>query len=114
MTNFADPDDVASAAENWSDAAVQCRVYGHSWRPLTVTHALGAYTIRQRCSRRCGCERTATMNESGYFFGSWRMTYPDDGYLMARGTGRVDGDGRARLRLTSLRSMNVIEGEGNE
>lgn len=110
MTNFADPDDVAAAAAGWSDAVVQCRIYGHSWRPLTVRHSLGTYTIVQRCSRRCGCQRETTMNERGYLHGGWKLSYAD-GYLMEKGTGRVDGDGRARLRIVSLRSMTVIEGD---
>jgi hypothetical protein len=110
MADTADPDAVEQAAQNWSDAMVQCRIFGHNWRALTVTHAMGSYTIRQRCSRRCGCERESVMNERGYLHGGWKLTYAE-GYLLERGTGRVDGDGRARLRIVALRSMNVVEGE---
>lgn len=108
MTHFADPDDVEQAANGWTNAVVQCRTYSHSWHPMSVTHQPGFYTITQRCSRRCGCTRVCTMDERGYMQGTWQIRYPQ-GYLMDKGAGRVDFNGRARLRLVSLRSFAVVE-----
>ena len=109
MTTWASRDAVEAAAAEWSDAVVQCRIYGHNWRPLTVFLRARVYTVRQRCNR-CRNEREQTMDSQGYTLGGWRMTYRD-GYLMPAKSGRVDGNGRAALRITSLRALNVVEVE---
>lgn len=108
MSDWAAPEDVRDAAANWTDGQVNCRVYGHAWRPLTVTHRPGLYTIFQRCGR-CRNERQQEVNERGYPVSPWRMTYVD-GYLL-RKLGRVGVDGRAVLRLQSLRGLPVIEAQ---
>ena len=105
MTEFADPDDVEDATHHWSKAMLACRAYGHAWMPSTVSLHLGAYVIRQRCSRRCGTEREGTMTAGGYMQG-WRMTYRD-GYLLTH-RGRVDAEGRARIRLATLRGVTIL------
>lgn len=107
MTQWADPDDVEAEATGWSDAVVQCRAYGHSWRPATVTSHMGTYTIRQRCSRRCGTERECAMDSQGRYAKRWQLTYRE-GYLMQH-LGRVDQEGRARIRLASIRNLPVLE-----
>lgn len=106
MTDWATPGDVERAAEQWTDDQVTCRTYGHGWRPRTVTHRPGVYTVSQRCSR-CGTWRTQQINEQGYALSGWRMTYTE-GYLLQR-VGRVGADGRAVLRIVNLRSANIIE-----
>lgn len=115
MTNWADPNAVESAATEWTNAQVMCRANGHAWRPQTVTHYPGVYVIRQRCSRNCGCYRECEMNDQGYLTSRWKMIYPQRGrYLLVdehgKSIGRVDAEGRARIRLASLRNVTIVEG----
>ena len=119
MTHWADPSSVEAAAAGWTDAQVTCRANGHAWRPQTVTHYPGVYVIRQRCSRNCGCYREGEMNDNGYFTAKWKMIYPvRNNYLLqddqGKSIGRVDAEGRARIRLASIRHVTVIEGTLNE
>lgn len=106
MTTWATAGDIERAAEEWTDDQVACRTYGHTWRPRTVTHRPGVYTVVQRCPR-CTTVRAQQINESGYPLGGWRMSY-DDGYLLHH-VGRIGYDGRAVLRITNLRSMTITE-----
>lgn len=114
---WAGADAVADAAEGWTDAQIACRTNGHAWRDAAVTHRPGVYTVRQRCSRNCGCWREADMNEHGYLVSHWRPTYPKarngdttrSPYLMPAGSGRVGQDGHAVLRLQRIRALTVIE-----
>jgi hypothetical protein len=107
MTQWASPEDVEAEAAGWTDAVVTCRAYGHSWRPATVTSHNGAYTIRQRCNRRCGTERECAMDSRGHYMKRWQIKYRE-GYLMEH-LGRVDQEGRARIRLASIRNLPVFE-----
>lgn len=107
MTDWASPADVEAAAEQWSDNQVACRTYGHNWRPRTVTHRPGIYTVMQRCSR-CSLPRTQQMNESGYLLSGWHIDYRGSDYLL-QGMGRVGTHGRAVLRIVNLRSATIME-----
>ena len=104
---WADPQDIADATAGWSDAVIACRAYGHSWRPATVTMHLGTYTIRQRCNRRCGTERECAMDSAGHYVKRWQLQYRE-GYLISH-LGRVDQEGRAIIRLASIRHLPVLE-----
>jgi hypothetical protein len=106
MTDWAAPEDVRNAAVNWTEGQVNCRVFGHAWRPLTVTHQPGVYTIFQRCGR-CRNERQQEVDERGYAVSNWHTRYVD-GYLL-RKLGRVGTDGRAVLRLQSIRGLPITE-----
>lgn len=106
MTTWATPQDVQRAAENWTDAQKQCRIYGHNWRPLTVRHRPGVYTVLQRCNR-CANERQQEVNEQGYPINGWSMSYYG-GYLL-KSLGRVGSDGRAVLRLDVLLGLHIEE-----
>jgi hypothetical protein len=106
MTDWASAEDVASAADDWSDGIVHCRTYGHSWRPRTIHHRPGVYTVVQRCPR-CTTSRTQEIDESGYPLSSWRPQYPP-GYLL-HGVGRLGTHGRAVLRIVNLRTATIIE-----
>lgn len=106
MVHWADPGDVADEAAGWTQAVLNCRSYGHAWMPSTVIRSGSGFTIRQRCSRRCGSERETVMDSRGYTHG-WRMTYRE-GYLMKH-LGRVDQEGRAIIRLASIRNMTILE-----
>lgn len=106
MTTWATPQDVERAAEDWTDAQKQCRVYGHSWRPLTVRHRPGVYTVLQRCGR-CRNEREQQVNEQGYPIDGWKINYYE-GYLL-KNLGRVGVDGRAVIRLNVMLGLPIEE-----
>jgi cytochrome c553 len=106
VTTWATAQDVERAANNWSDGQVACRAYGHQWRPLTARHRPGVYTILQRCGR-CHNERQQQINESGYPITGWYISYQDN-YLLKK-LGRVGVDGRAVLRLVTLRNLYIEE-----
>lgn len=106
MTTWAEASDIEVAANSWSDGQIACRVYGHNWRPLTVRHRPGVFTILQRCNR-CSNERQQQINEQGFPLDQWRMTYRD-GYLL-KNLGRVGQDGRAVLRLKNLTGLYIEE-----
>lgn len=111
MTEYAEPERIEDAALAWSNAVLTCRLNGHAWRASTVVHNNRGYTIRQRCTRRCGCEREMLMDGNGYVVKPWQLHYPSEGYLLEKHTGRVSQDGKARMRIVSLRHLSVIEGE---
>jgi hypothetical protein len=107
MTDWATPQAVEDAATQWNEGQIRCRAYGsHAWQALTVYHRPGVWTEVQRCDR-CRNERQQEVDERGYPLGSWRPAYIP-GYLL-RGVGRLGTDGRAVLRLTTLRAAHVIE-----
>jgi hypothetical protein len=99
---------VEHAAEQWTDGQVACRTYGHNWRPQTVTHRPGVYTVTQRCPR-CRNTRAQEINENGYPLGPWRRPNGYVGGYLLKGVGRLGIDGRAVLRIATLRSMTIIE-----
>jgi len=107
MTQWADPSAVASAADDWSDKLIHCRIYGHGWTPSSVTRAGDGFVVRQRCGR-CTNSREQEMDSRG-FATPWRYIYAD-GYL-TNGLGRIGGDGRAVLRIAALRSLTILDPE---
>lgn len=106
MTRWADPSNVQTAAEAWSDGIVHCRIYGHGWTPLTVTRDEGGtgYVVHQQC-RRCDGKRHQEMDQFGHA-SPWRYTY-GSGYLDRDLGGRINSDGRAVLRLAAIRHLTV-------
>jgi hypothetical protein len=100
---WAEPDQVVAATEEWNDRVIACRIYGHSWRPLTVTRDNSGYTVMQRCSS-CTNRRVQEMDFRG-FAGPWRYVYRE-GYL-TKDLGRIGSDGRAVLRLAALRNLTI-------
>ena len=107
MADWADPSAVARAAERWSNEQIRCRVSSHSWDPRSVVLNVttNTYTMVEQC-RRCRNQRVCEMDSRGYTT-KWRTQY-QEGYLL-KGMGRVGVDGRAVLRLVSLRSLRVNE-----
>lgn len=107
----ASPQDVYTATGEWPDAVIQCRIYGHAWRPLSVVrYTIGgvvtpALTVTQRCSR-CHCYRAQDISGiTGSVLSKWRMTYRH-GYLL-KDMGRVAAGGRDVLRLAALRNLTI-------
>lgn len=100
MTLYADPTDVADLAESMPMSYLQCRDFGHSWRPYSAAYHAGdrTYVRTQRCPR-CKTFRDQELSERGtQLRSSYRYA---DGYLM-EGLGRIVGDGRDALRLASI------------
>jgi hypothetical protein len=97
---YASPSEVESQADQWSEDFLQCRLYGHPWRPsrATFNSRFRYYYVVQLCPR-CLSERHAELNERGHIMASW-MKYPE-GYLTKK-IGRIVGDGRDVLRLAAL------------
>jgi len=81
---------------------VQCRDWGHSWRPYSVTQERGDWHQELRCAR-CHTIRRWILDRYGHPT-SKTYDYPDD-YLAAPGTGRMSADDRDVLRLRSLQAL---------
>lgn len=123
MTNYVDPDDLEAKAAEWTEAQLDCRVnIYHAWNrrnTYLVKSSRGALTVRQRCSRRCGVEREATMNQrTGHLTSRWKLVYPNpraEKYLLrnehGKSMGRIDHEGKARLRLLAWSNLPVLEVE---
>lgn len=105
MTKWADLDAVESNIADWTDSVISCRIYGHNWTASSVFRVGDGYTVTQKCSR-CANGRTQDMDSRG-FATSWTYSY-SDGYL-TKGLGRIGGDGRAALRLATLRNLTIPE-----
>lgn len=79
---------------------LQCRDFGHSWRPFTATWESSDryYEVQLRCAR-CKTVRIRLVGQRGQLIRS-RYDYAD-GYVV-KGMGRLDGDERDMLRLESV------------
>jgi hypothetical protein len=112
--HWADEHTVSEAIEGWTDAQLACRSNGQhawpTWKGTLVSHRPGVYTLRQRCTRNCGCWRQGDMNEQGYMVTTWKPVYPKNGtYLLPKGTGRIGQDGKAMMRLHGITLATVVE-----
>lgn len=97
---YASPEEVEEQADQWTEDFLECRLYGHVWRPARATFnsTFKYYYVIQRCSR-CFSERHSELNQYGHVMASW-MKYAE-GYLTKK-IGRIVGDGRDTLRLAAL------------
>jgi hypothetical protein len=84
---------------------VQCRDFGHSWRPYTARwiaqyNQYESQLICQRCNtiRTRFLSRTGEQVSSGYDYA--------DGYLI-KGLGRLSGHDRDEIRLASILAVLV-------
>lgn len=92
-----------SAIGHMSPSQLQCRDFGHSWRPYTVEFIPQRrnYLEVLACTR-CRSQRMRLLGERGELLGNaYRYS---DGYLV-KGLGRLDGDDRDSLRLASLQHL---------
>lgn len=106
MTRYADPQAVQRAAQDWSDAIVHCRIYGHQWSPYTAAfRGAHAIEVHQRC-QRCRSRRKQTMDSRTGRATPWQSAGYVDGYLL-KDVGRVSGDGRNILRLAAIRHLTI-------
>lgn len=108
MAEWATRADVEEAAANWSEAVITCRLRKHKWNPLTATHDRYGWSVRERCSRRCGCEQTYDIDNRGYA-SKPKIVYPKDTEYLLKGKGRVTADGQAALRLLWVKGLKMLK-----
>jgi len=79
---------------------IQCRDFGHSWRPFTARwmQSENAYESQLKCTR-CTTVRTRWLSRTGeQLTGQYNYA---DGYLV-KGMGRLTGTDRDKVRLRSI------------
>lgn len=97
--------DVEKAVQKMNIEHVQCRDFGHSWRPFSARWMPdeNCYESQLRCSR-CSTVRTRWLGRHGEQLGG---TYNyAEGYTI-KGLGRLSGADRDHVRLASLMSVLV-------
>lgn len=82
---------------------IQCRDFGHSWRPHTArwVESQQHYESQLKCTR-CGTLRTRLLNRSGAQVAGQYLY--SEGYLV-KGMGRLTGGDRDKVRLRSILSV---------
>lgn len=97
---FASREAVAELAAELPTAYLMCREMQHSWMPHDGRYSEETKTIKRviRCDR-CGTFRHQELSLTGVIISS-HYDYPD-GFL-AKGVGRIAGEGRAQLRIASV------------
>lgn len=91
---------VEDFAATVKQAFVICRSDGHNMGPHNVTIDENGTYLRTRRCRRCGYKRHYVIDRSGHILTA-KAEYPDD-YLLPKGTGRIDTDGRAVFRQATI------------
>jgi hypothetical protein len=100
--------DVEKMAGNLSDNFLHCRDFGHNWKMADVRREGRGFTRRMYCPS-CKLDKFQTLDSRGVVVDQ-KMRYPE-GYLI-QGMGRVNGDGKAVLRLASVvRAVEKTEGK---
>jgi hypothetical protein len=97
----ADPGQVATFAQTLTEGALACRDVGHGWKSGRVKRVGRGYHRIMIC-RDCGAERPEDLDGSARRVKVYAVQYPD-GYLLPKGSGRVDSEGKAAMRLELLR-----------
>lgn len=94
------PVDIEAAIQHMSRAQIECRDYGHAWKPWQAEVLPGRRGFAQvlRCAR-CTTTRNRTLTRFGEVLTS-HYIYPD-GYLVS-GMGRLTGADRGQLRIASV------------
>jgi len=97
------PDPVEAAVKAMDLSHIQCRDFGHSWRPYTAhwRQQDNAYESQLRC-QRCSTIRVRWLSARGEQL-SGQYDYPE-GYLV-KGLGRLTGHDRDIIRLQSVLSL---------
>jgi hypothetical protein len=105
------PQEVQAWADELPDRYLLCRDLGHTWKPFTARWdaEARAYVRELKCSR-CKAIRSQHLDAYGSVV-SGGYDYPD-GYQAPAGTGRITGDGRGALRLSS--TLRLIDKFGED
>jgi hypothetical protein len=86
------------ALEQMTDESITCRDLAHSWKPWRARMIEGGFERTLKC-RTCTTERVELLDSYGRLV---RRKYEyADGYIVP-GTGRMDADFRAQVRLRSI------------
>lgn len=104
---YAAPKDVRKMAQTWDQDQLECRLYGHDWKPQRANQDGKTLLIAvvQLCPR-CDSERHQEISgRTGAVFAQW-IDY-GEGYLM-QGMGRIGSDGRNVLRLEAVTQIYKI------
>lgn len=95
--------------EEWTDQAkvawVKCRTKGHNManHDVKFDEESNCFLVTYRCSS-CYTKRDEVVNSTtGEVLSSKYYNHPD-GYLLPKGTGRMDAEGRGLIRVTHLRN----------
>ena len=104
--------ELAGAIADMTPNQLQCRDFGHSWRPYTVEFVPQRkhYLEALRCSR-CRTMRVRVLGQRGELLGN-RYIYAD-GYLV-QGLGRMESDDRDAMRLASLEHLLTQLGDASK
>lgn len=97
--------DLDKALEKLDERFLQCRDFGHSWRPFSAnwSEQYQSYSSQLRCDR-CTTVRTRWLTRTGAMMGGG-YDY-SEGYLV-KGMGRLTGSDRDKVRLRSI--LNVLK-----
>lgn len=101
----ADRGDVQEYLSGAKVAWVQCRTKGHNMADHDVKENMedNAFVVIYRCTR-CYTKRDEVVHSvTGEVLSSKYYNHPD-GYLLPKGTGRLDAEGRGLIRVTHLRN----------
>lgn len=102
---FAALGDVEEYIANAKVAWVQCRTKGHNMADHDVKEDDNdnVFVVVYRCTR-CYTKRDEVVNsETGEVLSSKYYNHPED-YLLPKGTGRLDKNGRGLIRVAHLRN----------
>lgn len=95
---------VQQFAQGLSQEFLECRQYGHAWKPYTVDSGGGLYEVTIRCSR-CTSEGVDTVNRRGQRIRPRRPRYAQ-GYL-ASGMGRMTGEAASVIRMEMIQRLTT-------
>lgn len=101
-SQFADVGDVQEFATTIKSGWVECRSSGHDMRAFKVELTEEGNWLRTRKCRNCTAKRHQVIDSYGLILDT-TMEYPE-GYLLPKGTGRLDSEGRGVFRLASIRA----------
>lgn len=91
---------VAEFAQGLDEGALACRDVGHAWRSRKVIRRRWGFERVMVC-RDCHAERREDLDRMARRVKAYAVQYPD-GYLLPKGSGRLDADGKAAMRLELL------------
>lgn len=99
--------DVAENVARMALEHVQCRDFGHSWRPFSARWLAGSNCFVEilQCAR-CATERSRMLGARGQLLSN-RYVYAD-GYLV-KGMGQLTGTDKDSLRLRSIQSILITD-----
>jgi hypothetical protein len=90
---------VSAFVQNMPDAHIECRDFGHSWKPQTATWLDDGTIERVLACSRCTTRRYQALDRKGYILSS-HYAYPE--HYLIEGVGRLTADDRAMVRISNI------------